>query len=352
MTDVLGVGLVGCGRIAPMHVKAVAQTAGVDVRAVCDIVADRARRVGAELGVPWFADYRQLLERPEVDLVALCTPNHLHAPMAWQALDAGKHAVVEKPIAFSAQEAVDLGAAYERAGLGLFCVLQVRFNPAVRAVKRIIDGGDLGAIRLASLAQRWNRRAEYFAGPDAWHGVKALEGGSLYTQGVHYIDLLAQLAGPVEEISAEIGTLAHDIETEDAVVATLRYASGAFGALEFSLDAYDRNIEASITLLADGGNIVIGGTAANDIALWNVASHEAPRGLTVVSPNDYGGAYMGSPPNHAEIYRNVAACLIEKSEPVAVSSFSAAESIRIIEAIYASAAAKRPVRVDGLGALP
>jgi len=346
MSQPLGVGIVGLGHIAPRHVKAIEQTAGLQVCAVCDTLPERAEGAGHELSVPWFVEYERLLEQPNVNIVAVCTPNHLHVPMAKQALAAGKHAVVEKPIAFSSQEAIELGERFQRAGLGLFCVLQVRFNPAVQAVHGLIEQGGLGHIHLGSLAQRWNRRAEYFDGPHAWHGVKALEGGSLYTQGVHYIDLLLQLAGPIDEVAARADTLAHKIETEDAVVAHLCYASGALGALEFSLDAYERNIEASITLLGEHGNIILGGPAANELILWNVAGAKRPEGLSVVAPNDYGGQYVGSPPNHADVYRNVAACLIESREPIAVTARSAAESIRVIEAIYASAESGQPMRVQ------
>jgi UDP-N-acetyl-2-amino-2-deoxyglucuronate dehydrogenase len=346
MTHDLGVGIVGFGHIAPKHVDAIQQTDGLAIRGVCDIVAERAQRAGAALHVPWFDDYERLLEQPEVDIIALCTPNHLHVPMARRALAAGKHAVVEKPLAFSAQEALELGDAFDRAGLGLFCVLQVRFNPTVRAVHTLIQSDGLGRIYLGSLAQRWNRRDDYFEGPAAWHGVKALEGGSLYTQGVHYIDLLLHLIGPIEEVSAHADTLAHDIETEDAAVATLRYACGAMGVLEFSLDAYDRNLEASITLLGEKGNIVLGGTAANELTLWNVASQRPPEGLETVVPNDYGGRYSGSPPNHADIYRNVVVHLADRTEPIAVTAASAAASLRVIEAIYTSATTARPVRIS------
>ena len=348
MTGELGVGIVGFGHIAPRHVEAIHDTPGLALRGVCDVVPERAERAGADLQVPWTVDYEQMLEAPDIDVVALCTPNHLHVSMARLALDAGKHTVVEKPISFSAHEALALNEAFERAGLGLFCVLQVRFNPAVEAVRALIEGGGLGRIYIGSLAQRWNRRDEYFEGPDAWHGIRALEGGSLYTQGVHYIDLLTQLIGPVEEITARMDTLAHSIETEDAVVATLRYACGAMGSLEFSLDSFERNIEASITLLAEKGNITLGGTAANELALWNVASQRAPEGIETVVPNDYGGRYCGSPPNHGSIYRNVAAHLGDAAEPIAVTAASAAESIRVIEAIYESAASGRPVHISHL----
>lgn len=346
MTEELGVGIVGYGHIAPRHVEAIQATPGLAIRGVCDNVRERAERAGGELQVPWYGNYEDMLSARAIDIVALCTPNHLHVPMARLALDAGKHTVVEKPIAFSAQEAVTLHEAFEHAGLGLFCVLQVRFNPAVMAVRTLIEAGGLGRIYIGSLAQRWNRRDDYFEGPNAWHGIRALEGGPLYTQGVHYIDLLTQLIGPVQEVSARMDTLAHAIETEDAVVATLHYACGAMGALEFSLDSYERNIEASITLLAEKGNIMLGGTAANELALWNVASHQAPEGIETVVPNEYGGRYCGSPPNHRSIYQNVVAHLSDTAEPIAVTAASAAESIRVIEAIYEAAASGRPVRLS------
>ncbi len=175
--------------------------------------------------------------------------------------------------------------------------------------------------------------------------MKSLEGGALFTQGVHYIDLLLELAGPIAEVSANTRTLAHKIETEDAATAHLVFASGALGTLEFTLDVYERNLEASLSLFGETGSIVLGGPAANDIALWNVRGHARPEGLVVAAPNEYGGAYVGSPPNHGAIYANVAAHLLGGTEPIAVTAASAARSIAVIEAIYESARVGRPVAV-------
>ncbi len=343
MRRTLGVAVVGCGHIAPKHVEAVRATPGLELRAVCDIDSVKRRAWAEKLAVPGFADIKDVLARKEIDIVSVCTPNHLHASMARAALAVGKHAVVEKPVTLSSAEAVALDRAFAAADLSLFVVLQVRFNPAVLAVADVVRAGGLGRLYLASLAQRWNREAVYFAGSDNWHGKKALEGGALFTQGVHYIDLLLQLAGPIAEVSANARTLAHEIETEDAAVAQLVFASGALGALEFTLDVYEKNLEASLSLFGETGSIILGGPAANEIVLWNVKDRPRPEGLSVAAPNDYGGAYVGSPPNHAAIYRNVAAHLIEKTEPIAVTAASAAQSIAVIEAIYESARTGRPV---------
>ncbi len=343
--NALGVAVIGCGHIAPKHVEAIRATPGLELRAVCDVDPEKRREWAGKYSVPAFAELDLVLEREEIDLVSICTPNYLHVPMARAALAAGKHALVEKPVALRAAEAVELDRAFAAAGLGLFVVLQVRFNPAVVAALDAVRAGALGRLYVASLAQRWNRRADYFAGPGNWHGVKELEGGALYTQGVHYIDLLIELAGPIVEVSAQARTLAHAIETEDAAVAHLVFASGALGTLEFTLDVYERNLEASVSVLGETGTIVLGGPAANDIALWNVRGRARPEGLAVVAPNEYGGAYAGSPPNHGAIYANIAAHLLAKTEPIAVTAASAARSIAVIEAIYESSRSGRPVAV-------
>lgn len=365
MKRTLGVAVVGCGHIAPKHVEAIRATPGLELRAVCDIDSAKRRTWAEKLAVPSFADIKDVLARTEIDIVSICTPNYLHVPMARAALALGKHAVVEKPVALSSAEAIALDRAFLAAGLSLFVVLQVRFNSAVLAVADVVRAGGLGQLYLASLAQRWNRRDDYFASPsiagtgvaslsDAgsgnagasnWHGVKALEGGALFTQGVHYIDLLLELAGPIAEVSANTRTLAHAIETEDAAVAHLVFRSGALGTLEFTLDVYEKNLEASLSLFGETGSIVLGGPAANEITLWNVKDHAKPEGLAVTAPNDYGGAYVGSPPNHGAIYANVAARLIDGTEQIAVTATSAARSIIIIEAIYESARTGRPVTI-------
>lgn len=347
MKPALGVAVVGCGHIAPKHVEAIHATPGLELRAVCDIDADKRRDWAQRHNVPAFAGLDDVLVRDEVDIVSICTPNYLHVPMARAVCDAGKHAVVEKPAALCAADAVELGRTFASAGLGLFVVLQVRFNPAVIAALDAVRDGALGRLYLASLAQRWNRNDKYFAkGVGNWHGLKALEGGALFTQGVHYIDLLIELAGPIAEVSASTRTLAHAIETEDAATAHLTFAGGALGTLEFTLDIYEKNLEASLSLFGEHGSIVLGGPAANDIALWNVRGRPRPEGLAVAAPNEYGGAYAGSPPNHGAIYANVAAHLLSGTEPIAVTAASAARSIAVIEAIYASSRLGRPVAVS------
>lgn len=352
MTRALGAAVIGCGHIAPRHVDALRATPGLELRAVCDIDDAKRREAATRYSVPAFSDLNEVLSRNEIDIVSICTPNHLHVPMARAALDAGKHAVVEKPVALSAREALDLDRAFSAAGLSLFVVLQVRFNPSVLAALDAVRSGALGRITLASMAQRWNRRDDYFASSGhagAWHGVKALEGGALFTQGVHYIDLLLQLAGPIDDVSAVARTQAHKIETEDAAVARLAFQSGAFGTLEFTLNVYERNLEASLSLFGETGSLILGGPAANEIALWNVRGRPQPEGLAVAAPNEYGGAYVGSPPNHGSIYANVAAHLIDRSEPIAVTAASAAPSIAVIEAIYESSRSRRPVAIQDGG---
>ncbi len=347
MTERLGVAVVGCGQIAPKHFAAIAETAGIELRAICDVDPAKRRVWADKLGVPALGDIEDVLARTDIDVVSICTPNYLHAPMARAALDAGKHAVVEKPLALSSADALDLGRTFRNANRALFCVLQVRYNTAFCAAAEAVREGALGRIYVASMIQRWNRGAHYFEGDTNWHGKRALEGGALFTQGIHYIDLLLLLAGPVVEVSGRTATLAHRIETEDAVVAYLSFRSGAVGVIEFSLDAFRTNLEASITLLGERGNIQLGGTAANEIAFWDTESRARPQGLEASVPNDYGGAYVGSPPNHGSIYRNVAAHLNGR-EAVSVSAESAAESIRVVEAIYESGDIGKPVTVADL----
>lgn len=346
MSARVGLALVGCGQIAARHVAAIQATPGIELRAVCDLDRTRREAWASRCAVPGLATLEEVLARRDVDLVAICTPNHLHAPMARQALAAGRHALVEKPVALRAVEVLELDDAFRRRGLALFPVLQVRFNPAVLAVREVLGPGGLGRLHGASLIQRWNRAPAYFAGADNWRGRLALEGGALYTQGLHYLDLLVQLAGPVATVSARAATQAHAIETEDAVVAHLEFTSGALGVFEFSLNAYQRNVEASLSFLGERGTVILGGPAANEISHWNVASRAAPRDLVVAAPNTYDGSYVGSPPNHASIYRNVAEHLLGGA-PIAVTPASAVASLALIEAIYLSSRSERPVALPG-----
>ncbi|NJN82878.1 MAG: Gfo/Idh/MocA family oxidoreductase, partial [Caldilineaceae bacterium] len=218
-------GLIGCGRVAPRHAQSMAQIDEANLVAVADLAAGRAEHFGQEYGAAAYVDYRELLARQDIDAVSICVPSGLHAQVALDALDAGKHVLVEKPIAIRLSDADRMILAAKEKRLTLGVVLQNRYNHPMQQLRHLVDGGGLGRLYLGNACVRWYRPQSYY--DDGWHGTWAMDGGALMNQSIHHIDALQWLMGPVLSVQAYTATLAHDMEAEDAGVAVLRFESGA-----------------------------------------------------------------------------------------------------------------------------
>ena len=186
MEPPLTFGLIGCGRVAPRHAQSLKELAGAQLTAVADCVENRARRFAGEYGTESHTDYRRLLERKDLDVVTVCTPSGLHARMAIEAMQAGKHVVVEKPMALTLEDADAVIRTAEETGKRLCVVMQNRFNPPMQDLLRIVRSGSLGKIFLGNATVRWYRTQEYYE--DGWHGTWAMDGGALMNQSIHHID--------------------------------------------------------------------------------------------------------------------------------------------------------------------
>lgn len=268
-------GIIGCGRIAPRHAQAMASIpaeVGLHLVACCDLIESRARHFASSCGIPTeavYTDARALLARPDLDVVSVCVPSGLHAEIGVLAAQAGKHVLMEKPIALTLEDADRLIAACAEHSVRLGVVLQNRFNPPMRELKALVEGGDLGRVVLGAVTVRWFRPQSYYE--DGWHGTLAMDGGALLNQSIHHIDALQWLLGEVEQVFAYTGTLAHTMEAEDVGVATLRFRSGALATVEGSTVTYPENLEASIALFGEHGSVKVGGTALNRWVFWKVA---------------------------------------------------------------------------------
>jgi predicted dehydrogenase len=321
------VGIVGCGSIAPKHVEAIAKTPGMRLIAACDVIPERAEALGVAAFRP--SQLNRMLLGGYVDLVSICTPNYLHWEMAVKAASAGLDVILEKPVALGVPDVRERSLAAH-----VYPVLQVRENQAVKALFSAI--GYLGRIYSCSLVQRWNRNAAYYT-TSTWRGSVAEAGGSLYTQGVHYVDVMTQAMGPVREVDARMETLSHDVEVEDELVASFEFEGGALGTLCFSLNAPTN--ETCLEVIGVDGYVVLGGAALNEITAWDVRGLAVPD-CSADAPNGYGGAYQGSPANHAAIYANVADHLL-RGAPITHTLESALPAIDFIERAYKAARRER-----------
>ncbi len=296
---------------------------------------ERSEALAETYGAHSYASLDALLaSEPDLDLVSVCTPNGLHHVHTLAALEAGAHVLCEKPMALSVFDCGSMIQAAEQANRRLFVVKQNRFNPPVVEVRRLIQEGRLGQLYSMQLNCFWNRDAAYYDGD--WKGTKALDGGILFTQFSHFIDLAIWLLGDVRVLSAASQNFAHTTTTEfeDTLVSTVEFRSGVLGTLHFTTNAYAHNMEGSLTLFGERGTVKIGGEYINTLDYHRIHDYQPgvlPQGGEA---NDYG-TYKGSMSNHDLVYDNVADVLL-RGGSITTSAFDGLKTVDVIERIYAA----------------
>lgn len=333
--DRTNVALIGCGRIAGHHCRSIGANEGVNLTAVCDLVADKARAYSAEFGVPWYQDYRRMLaEHPEIDVVAVITPSGMHFEHAMEMIQVfGKHVIIEKPTFMRVEQLDQAYEAADRAGLRIFPVFQNRYNKAVGRVRQALAQGELGDIRIMSVRVRWCRPQRYYD-MAPWRGTFSHDGGALTNQGIHHVDLLRHLGGEVARVSATMATLGADIEVEDTVVATLTYPSGAVGSLEVTTAARPDDFEASLSIVGSKGMAQIGGIAVNELQVFTPdPSACAPFSEDFAGIKGHGAVYGFG---HDAMYRDIRASFVE-GRPYPVDRADARATLSLLHAFYRSA---------------
>ncbi|GAB4466611.1 MAG: O-antigen biosynthesis protein WlbA [Thermoflexibacter sp.] len=326
--------VVGCGNIGKRHIEHINKVG--ELVAVCD---NREERLHS-WAVNKYTDITDLLANEKnIDVVSICSPNFLHAPHTIAALRAGFHVLCEKPMATSVYDCGEMIKEAERANRRLFIVKQNRFNPPVEAIKKLIDEGKLGKIYSIQLSCFWNRNNDYYTTSD-WKGKKNLDGGTLYTQFSHFIDLLYWLIGDVRRVHAFTANYAHQsiIEFEDAGVVALEFYNGVIGTINYTVNAYKKNMEGSLTIFAEKGTVKIGGQYLNELEYQQIENFEIqhlPKGNIA---NNYG-TYQGSMSNHDKVYENVVEVLTNQGI-IATNGFEGLKTVEIIDKIYQAVNAK------------
>jgi predicted dehydrogenase len=261
-----GWGIVGCGVIAPTHARAVAALPNAHLVAVTDVDQGKAKALADSRGAAWDASLGALLARPDIDVVSVCVPSGLHAEVGVQAAKAGKHLVIEKPIDVTVAAADRLLGAAAESGVELTVISQHRFDAGVRRLRELIQAGRLGRLTLGEAAVKWYRSQDYYDSGD-WRGTWALDGGgALMNQGIHYLDLLCWIMGPVAEVTALCATQAHEVEVEDVALALLRFQSGAVGLMQAATAVYPGFPE-RLEISGTGGTVVVEGGAIRSAEL-------------------------------------------------------------------------------------
>jgi UDP-N-acetyl-2-amino-2-deoxyglucuronate dehydrogenase len=326
--------IVGCGRIAQRHAEHISKRG--QLVAVCDIVQEKAEQLAAAYGAKAYTSYADMLANEKgIDVIAVCSPNGLHAQHSIDGLKAGFHVLCEKPMGLTVKECGEMIQTAERANKRLFAIKQNRYNPPVTAVKDLIDAGKLGNVLSVQLSCFWNRNTDYYA--NSWKGTKDLDGGTLFTQFSHFIDLLYWLIGDVEDVAAYMGNFAHQgiIDFEDTGVAILKFTNGAIGTLNYTVNSFDKNMEGSLTIFGDKGTVKIGGQYLNELEYQQIQDYRIENLPKGNSANNYGN-YIGSMSNHDKVYDNLIEVLTLNA-PITTSSYEGMKTVEIIEKIYKAA---------------
>ncbi len=326
--------IVGCGRIAQRHAEHISKRG--KLKAVCDIVAEKANAMAQQYGAKAYYDLEEMLrEEKDIHVAAICSPNGLHATHTIACLKAGMHVLCEKPMGLSVNECGEMIKASERANKRLFAIKQNRFNPPVEAVKKLIDEGRLGKIYSIQLSCFWNRNPDYYH--NSWKGTLDLDGGTLFTQFSHFVDLLYWMIGDVKSVNAFMNNYAHKniIEFEDTGVVILEFQNGAIGTVNYTVNAYEKNMEGSLTIFGEKGTVKIGGQYLNELEYQHIEGYKIENLPEGNKPNNYG-TYFGSMSNHDKVYDNLIEVL-NHGATISTNSFEGLKTVEIIERIYHSA---------------
>jgi len=326
--------IIGCGIIGRRHADHI-QAVG-RLSAVCDIDKDKATELGKKNNANIYFSIEELLAKEKnLDVVAVCTPNGLHAAHSIQALRAGCHVLCEKPMALSSSDCKEMISTAETCGKYLFVVKQNRFNTPVVAVKKLLDENKLGKVFSIQLSCFWHRDAQYYK--NSWKGTKALDGGVLFTQFSHFIDLLYWMIGDVKQVKAFTKNFSHQniIEFEDTGVAILEFENGVIGTINYTVNCNKKNMEGSLTIFGEKGTVKIGGQYLNKLEYQQIEGVEKIELQEGNKANDYG-FYQGSMSNHDKVYQNLVDVLDNKAKMTA-GSFDGLKTVQIIEKIYAAA---------------
>jgi UDP-N-acetyl-2-amino-2-deoxyglucuronate dehydrogenase len=359
--DKMRFGIVGCGGIGPTHAGAIRQIDGAEITAVADVVADRASNLAQKFGVAKVYDSgEKLIADPDVDIVCLCTPSGMHADGAVAAMLAGKHVIVEKPMDVSLAACDRMICAADETKRKLTVISQHRFDAASVLARQTIQRGDLGKIILATADVKWWRTQGYYDSGD-WRGTWAMDGGgALMNQGVHTVDVLQWLAGPVKSVYAQTRTSAHDrIEVEDIAVATLTFENGAVGTLVATTAAYP-GLPVKIDLFGTKGSISIEGDVLKVLAvqgkdtLWGKAANahaiRVAQGGTASVKDDAAVREAAADPGavwgdaHREQFKDFLAAIREDRQPL-IDGRAAKKPVEIILAVYESARTGKSVNI-------
>ncbi len=334
LKDKVRFAVIGCGHIGKRHAEMIGRNPEAELTALCDIKPKE--QLGLEkFDVPFYANIDELLTAaPPFDVLNVCTPNGLHTFHSLKGLEAFKHVVCEKPLGLSKAEVEQVLYKALNVSCQVFPVMQNRYSPPSVWIKNVIDSKVLGAIHMVQVNCYWNRDDRYYKKND-WKGTADLDGGTLFTQFSHFIDIMYWLFGDITDIKAHFNDFNHQKTTdfEDSGMVNFQFVNGGMGCINYSTSVWDNNLESSMTIIGAKGSVKIGGQYMNEVEVCHIQDYQMPE-LDPVNPaNDYG-AYKGSAANHHYVIENVIDTLKGRNT-ITTNALEGLKVVEIIERIYA-----------------
>ena len=329
--------VIGCGHIGKRHAEMIGRNADSELVALCDVLPKE--KLGLEsYNVPFFNSPEAMFEAGlEIDVVDICTPNGLHASHALKALDAKKHVVCEKPMALSKRDCEEIIHKSMQVHKQVFCVMQNRYSPPAEWLKELIESKKLGDIYMVQLNCYWNRDERYYKA-GTWKGKKDMDGGVLFTQFSHFIDMMYWMFGDIDQIKAHFFNFNHTKNTgfDDSGVVSFHFVKQGIGmgCINFSTSVWDTNFESSLTIIGQNGTVKVGGQYMDKIEYCHIKDYTMPQLAPTNPANDYG-TYKGSAANHHYIIENVVRTLKGDSS-VTTNAMEGMKVVDMIERIYAA----------------
>ncbi|MBI4930752.1 MAG: Gfo/Idh/MocA family oxidoreductase [Bacteroidetes bacterium] len=325
--------VIGQGHIGKRHAEMLRRNPETELVAVCDILPKEKLGLN-DLKEKFYSSIDELLKcHPEVEVINICTPSGLHAEHSLKALDVNKHVVLEKPMALHRQDCEQIISKALQKHKQVFCVMQNRYSPPSIWLKEIVEKKIIGDTYMVQLNCYWNRDERYYK-KDSWKGTQHLDGGTLFTQFSHWIDLLYWLFGDITDIQAKFSDFNHAslTEFEDSGFVNFRFMNGGLGSINYSTSVWDKNLESSITVVGSKGSVKVGGQYMDKVEVCHIKDYTLPKLEETAPANDYGG-YKGSANNHHFLIENVVETLKGKNT-ITTNALEGMKVVDMIERIY------------------
>jgi UDP-N-acetyl-2-amino-2-deoxyglucuronate dehydrogenase len=337
MNNKIRFAVIGCGHIGKRHAEMISRNAECELAALIDLKNPKDLQIEDYNDATFFANEQTFYESElskNIDVVSIASPNGFHAQQALNALENGKHVVIEKPMALNKADAEKIIFKALHMHKQVFCVMQNRYSPPSEWIKETLKSGIMGKIFMVQLNCYWNRDDRYYKS-DSWHGKLQLDGGTLFTQFSHFLDLMYWLFGDITDIKSRFANFNHKGLTElpeDSGIINFEFVDGGIGCINFSTSIWNQNLESSMTIIGEKGSVKIGGQYMDKVEVCNIKDYTMPILAPTNPGNDYG-AYKGSAANHHFVFENVVD-VIKGRNAITTNALEGLKVVDIIERIY------------------